>query len=1284
MRNFISPHVHVQSLDSASTPKLFAKRELELDTGYITVTDHGTLEATRAVYDMCAPGGKHHGKLTPILGLEGYFRDDNDKILLDKGIERKINKDGVATFVDHYKYSHITLHCLDEAAYYTLVKKLSDADFRAEQHGSERKPLFDWNVLEELGAQNITATSGCLIGMVGRHLMQNNDPDTAIKFYEKARSLFKPGNFFVELFPHVTDKFFQSIVKVKLEDGTVHEFRPKRKVRTLSPNDGGEVYAEDLAADFKKSPEKARKRHISIVDTMENRKWTGKQLLNVVSVEAYEGFVHNECKPWCAHGDYQLEVNRFIAALAKKHGDPILVSDDSHFAYPEEKILQDARLGHWRFVPSHHRMTSAEAFSYFNGRLGVSEATFEGWVQNSYDWASRFKDFKFSARNPLPTAFYPTDTLRHTFSLIQKNRRMNWNDPVMVARLKQEIDLLHGNGSIDLLSYFMVDEEVCDFYLRKGFLTGPGRGSAAGLLLTYLLGITHVNPIKYGLSVDRFMTLDRIQSKKLPDIDQDLPFRDLLVNESGGGFLAERFGANVAQMSVDIQLKVKNAIKDVHRIKDGFVSPKVNEICKALPDAPQGIESRDFVFGYEVDGTYNPGLIETSKVLQNYIAAHPEHWKVVSGLIGLPRDKGRHPCGFVISSSPIDSFIPMTTIGGVRVTSFTAASVEAHGGLKMDFLTVNSVGDIDRAVKLIQSRFAPELVPDGETVKFTQIGEQFVPNVRLFPLNGSLLDIWDLPEDKEVYIDIAKSKVETVFQLDGPAARQGLRQFKLLPDGTPPLKCLEDLSAFTALDRPGPLDAYVEGPSGARHNMLVEFAHRARGEEGIGRMPVLDKWAGATNGVIVYQEQLQQIFKEVGNSTGIEANNFRQRIGKKKIVDVRKIDKPLFMKGATESIGAVEAERLWGMMETFGQYGFNKSHAICYMAIAYACAFLKHYYPLEWWTSVLSNADRKDVDEKFWRYCGPLILMPDVTQSTSQFKIEGDKIRAPVWLIHGIGEKAHALLGDIVAAKPLESIDDLLVRLEDYKKANATASSRVDKKTGETVATSRLGHNPLNDSILRKMIVCDVMNSLFPAEKDGLPVDTIDRLSMFDIAAAKARGKKKVKPSATKFNLSNEGSRYQYIKSIMPAYTKPLIDMFQRLQPDLFRKNEDVVHFLGEGKVTALLTGGQFEWLENLEALPDTSMEIALPAYVLSQRTFNYGDDKEKTACELVLDIEGHRRQFVKWPSKKTGLPPIFKQDLEGAFVVGMFSRRSPTDSFFFDTIEVISPPAKPEESPND
>ncbi len=1645
---FVSPHCHIKSLDSASTPKRFAEREVELGTGHIVVTDHGTLEATRTVYDLCAKGGKFHGKLSPVLGLEAYFRDDNDPILLGNGYKQDEN----GKLVKSMKYAHLTMHAMDESAYFKLVKILSDADFTAEQHGSERKPLFKWADLEVLGAENMTMTSGCLIGMVGRHLLANNDLKSATQYYEKLRSLTKPGNFYVEIFPHVTDKYFQSGIFLTFEDGTVVELGSKRKLRT----EQGEVFAEDLAADFRKDAAAARKTHKGVLDLMENRKWSGQVLGPLRHVELREGFVHNECTPWCSHGDYQQEVNKILLGLAEKYGDPVLISDDSHFAVPEEKIIQDTRLGGWRFAQSHHRMASSEAWEHFRTKLGTSEAQFGRWVENTREWAARFKGFSFSPRQALPTSFYPTDTLRHTMELIKQHRRMDWSNPAMVERLRAEIKLLHKSG-VDLLSYFFVDEEVCSLYRKKGELTGPGRGSAGGLLLANVLGITHFNPLDYDLSMDRFMTPDRIASGKLPDIDQDLPHRDLLVdpNDPSKGWLADRFGACVAKLSVDQQLKLKNAIKDVHRIKDGFVSDRINAITKALPNPPQGVETKDVVFGYEVDGVYTPGLLETDATLQSYVATYPQHWEIVKGLLGLPRQKGGHPCGFVISGTPIDEFIPMTSLkDGTRVTSYTGPSVEAAGGLKMDFLVVNSIRDIGRAIRLVQERHAPHLVPDGETVQFVQtIKGKECASVQALPYNNGVVDIWDLPVDEAVYRDIAEGRVETVFQLDGGAARQGLKYFGPKPDGTLTLNSLEGLSAFTALDRPGPLDAYVDDGEGGKHNMLVEYAIRAAGGAGSGRMPVLDDLCSATYGVIVYQEQLEKIFKVVGGTTGIEATAFRSRIGKKKIVEVRQKDKPLFMKGAVEKLGKEEAERLWESMETFGQYGFNKSvlgtvilpykggfkqlqeftggeivncvdengcvqetevvalhdhgdleafeatfddgytvtvsgnhkfltpegqrplydialrglgvysqnvqnteveapekvssvlsgssqvggtgpnvdhsvrsnssepgsvegaspsmpamcgsqegkhsgaaveaqpesgaaagvfevraqnlspsrhstsesrtiaslaksksrknpshlgvgakssqavkngglakvqrdpdlgrgahslrrdaetsglcqfglqdlggsrrvlafcgsqacdrsgarqdtegrvptqtrcdidsasrgvfrqfqrssearvgelaysdaplasagnlvlrkvvrvrsvgvkrmydlevahpkhnfllangtvtsnsHSVAYMHTAYACAFMKHHYPLEWWTAVLSNADKKDVDEKFWRYIGPLVLMPDISKSSTNFVIENDKIRAPVWLVHGIGEKAFALLETL---RPVASIEDLLQKLEDYKIKNGTPITKtVTKKTKagpitQTVQAIKKAHNPLNDSILRMMIVCGIMDSLFPTlDANGLEMTPADKLSMFDIACQTVRGKK-VKPSAAKFNLSSEIARYQYIKKIMPAYSAPSLPMIRRLRPDGFRDfSGNVVYYKAlDPKDTAkygVLNGSQFEWLENLEILPDSAMEIALPAYVLSQRIFPYKNNTKK-ACELVLDIDGHRRSFVKWPSSTEGLPPQFREPLAGAMVVALFGRRNPSDDFFFRGIDVLAGPPNNEESP--
>lgn len=539
MKNYISPHVHIKSFDSASTAEKFAAKEVELGTGHITITDHGTLEGTRQVYDLCH-SDQFKGKLIPILGLEGYFRDDNCPILTAKGVE----KDDRGTYKDFIKYTHITLHFQNQDAFGAASKILSLADDKAETHGSERKPLFSWQDLETLGQYDITMTSGCLIGMVSRHILKNKDFDTAIKYYEKLRSIPKQGNFYVEIFPHVCDRDYQVGIYVTYEDGTEEKFATWKKIKTAC----GEFRAEQLAQEISGNPTKAQK-HDKIFEVMNYRKWepreNPKKITNAVK---REGFLRNECTDTCPDGDVQWTSNQVLIALAEKYGDKILLSDDAHFAYPEEKIIQDIRLnqretekglsGSWIFANSHHRLSSEDALAYAKSK-GLNEAKIEEWIENSYEWAGKFKDFQFKERKVLPVSFYPKDTLAHTLALIQKQGRMDWNNGQLVSRLTAEIELLHKNGKIDLLPYFFIDQEVCAEYEKHGQLTGPGRGSAAGLALTYLLGITHVNPLEYDLSMDRFLTKERVESGKYPDIDQDLPSRDLLVGQEVDGYEVE-------------------------------------------------------------------------------------------------------------------------------------------------------------------------------------------------------------------------------------------------------------------------------------------------------------------------------------------------------------------------------------------------------------------------------------------------------------------------------------------------------------------------------------------------------------------------------------------------------------------------------------------------------------------------------------------------------------------------------------------------------------------------
>lgn len=1310
MKNFPTCHCHPQSLDSASTPEAFAKREVELGTGVITVTDHGSLAACRSVFDLA----KKH-KLTPVLGIEGYFRDDNCDILQRAGIP----KNAKGTYADYLKYCHITIHFLDQAAYNCGVKLLSNAPF--ERHGQETKPLFNWAALEELASHNVTMTTGCLIGMVQRHLLDNNDPQMALRYFEKLQHIVGRDRLFVEVFPHVCDRNWVKGVFVTVNEGDKQvrlKYHDGKKLKTNI----GEITAEELS----KAWLKKGNTHAILNAVKDYQTWNERQPVGIVKVERLEDFLPNECRPWAPDGDVQRGCNEFVIRMAEKYKAPILIADDSHFALPEEKPVQDVRLmasgGSWRFSNSYHRQSSDEAFAYFNAKLGTSLKTFEGWVDNSYAWAERFKGFKFETKPSLPTKFYPKDTLRHTLDLIKKHGRMDWKNKAYVKRLEQEIELLHKNGTIDLLPYFFVDEEVCWLYTQNGLLTGPGRGSAAGLILTYLLGITHADPLRYNLSLERFITQDRIASGALPDIDQDLPNRDLLCDPETG-WLQKRFGDHQAQISVDTTLKLKSAIKDVCRVLSGRVLPEIDALTRKLPDPPQGVSDYNFVFGYADSGNWHPGIIESDPVLRDYVVTYPEHWDIVKRALGLARQKSRHACGFVIANESIPALgIPLMEISETRCTAFTPASVEAMGGVKMDFLVINSLNDLAAAIKLVQERHGAAPA-EGE-----KVDGKWVPQCRLIPaprgadhvlLNKQatctcghrvsdhqhdqqtcascdcqwakvLIDIWDLPEDQRVFKDVALGKTETVFQFNTPGAVQLLRNFAYRKAADRmAIDSVEAMSAFTALDRPGPLDAMVKNPEdGSEHNMLVEFARRARGApRSPDIFPFLDRLFPETYGIMVYQEQLQQAYQYLTSCTGPEAEEFRRNIAKKKMEKVLAAY-PNFLAKATEKLGnAEDAEKAWGFFKTFGQYGFNKSHSVCYSIIAYACAYLKHHYPLEWWTAVLRNATKDEINEKFWKHCGHLIDLPDVTKSRDTFDIVDERIQAPLSLLHGVGEKAHAQL---VAGAPYADINDFCARIQAFKEKGAVLVSKTetkektDRKTGEvTVVTKdvvrkKLATSALNRGICYTLIVSGAMDSLFSKE-----FNTVDMLASFEEALAKSAGKKKVEPVKPEFISVHQLTRYQMRKAILPAYSAKLLPMFEE------RRVEGV---LLEGKrytyrwkeFLPFATPYDLERINVMKPFPDNALKVAVAAYVENVRKFNYGEGKSKEAADFTLDIDGTRMKFVKWGTRETGkLSEKFKKDYVGAIIIAVLSKYKEGRPFALDDIIVIQEPlGTPEATP--
>jgi DNA-directed DNA polymerase III PolC len=1330
--NFPTCHSHPLSFDSASTPEAFAERELELGTGTLTVTDHGTLHACRKVYDIAKAK-----KLTPILGLEAYVRDDNCPILTAAGVQ----KDADGTFKSYAKYMHLTIHFLDQAAYECGIRLLSKADERAERHGSERKPLFDWNTIEELGGQNVTMTTSCLVGVVQRHLLDHDSLPMAVAHYERLRSVVKPGNLYVEVFPHDCSKNWVEGIFLRLANGTETKYWAKKKLRTNK----GEVFAMELAKAFTR-PDHG---HRQLVAIMNNRKWEDVEPVDIMSCDHVADFMQNECTSWAPDGDVQNGINRVMTILAKKYGDKILIGDDSHFANPEEKIVQDVRLsqgGSWRFYGSYHRQSSAEALAFFKAKMGVSEKQFEGWVDNAYEWAGRFKNFELKSEPSLPTKFFEPEykkyswckdgakdnSLKYTMELIKKHGRMDWSKKDYVARLQAEIKLLHHNGTIDLLPYFFVVEDVCSFFERRGKPTGPGRGSAAGMLLTYLLGITHVDPLKYGLSLERFLTLDRIQSGKFPDIDQDISkmYRHLLIDPETG-WLKEKYGDHFAQISVDTTLKLRSAVLDVARFR-GRDMVSVVKLTKKFDEAPQGVTDHDFVLGYESDdGILHQGSMETDPSLKQYILQYPDDWDVVKKCLGLARQKGRHACAFAIANRPINEIIPLTTVSGIKVTSYTAASVEASGVLKYDFLGVGALDDIGDAIQMIQKRHAHTV--DMSQYKIIEHEEdligwsgQFVsnkrfsiilngkrvPSHRLIPFEGKMIDLYEIPDDQASFGDIATSQTETVFQFSTPGAKELLGNFAYKkPNGNYAIDSIESMSAFTALDRPGPLDMFVRNPeTGGQHNLLVEYARRARGAAKSPEiLKAFDDLVPETFGVMVYQEQLQKIYQSLTGCSGTEAEEFRSDVAKKKKSKIEKAYKPFIEKASTK-IGKESAEAAWQFFLTWAKYGFNKSHSICYSVLGYACVWLKRHYKLEWWCSVLKNAGKKEVNEKFWKYAGDMIDLPDITISGVEFEIQNDRIRAPLNLLHGIGAKAHQQIND---CGPYKDIVDFVQKLDDWRVANGQKVVQRKKvkekirdpeqpnfkngkpkfKTIEVerdVEVMKKAHNALNRKVVYTLIMSGVMDSLFPktlVNAMGVEEEVLvfDQLREFEKAQALVTGKKE-EPVDEKYLSINGFQRFQQKKAILPVFSQDLIPLVENVKSiSTFKDSEGRTCFnwpiprsrTEEVMPVRIVFANEIEDLDNATMLPDPPYIGAAIAYVEFAESWTFiRDDGPQEACKMTFDIDGLRlHELVKWSGKDGKIPENFKQPLKGAIAIVVLNKYREGKPFGIEDVIVVQPP---------
>jgi DNA polymerase-3 subunit alpha len=1068
-----------------------------------------------------------------------------------------------------YDYYHITAWATNDVGYRNLLRlgsisfdeKLPDGSKRVVKKVGSEKPRITFNELFQYH-EGLVLGSGCLIGAINKSLLQG-EYDGAEQNLIKLLDVFK-GRFYLEVMPHCV----------------THNYDRKLKK-----------------------------------------------------------FIQNECTDFSPEGDLQKACNLRNIDFAAKYHLPLLLTIDSHFVSPEQKAVQDVLLQNgdpdgWRFYNSYHMMTTQEAWEHWSKHIGSGKkesSLFLEAVQSNHEIADRAKGFQIQDEFKQPEISLPVeietaqipDADKFKVLLmkrVQENGRMDWNDPKYVGRLSKEITIICDNGIIDFSRYFLFLEFWGRWTRDHSILSAPGRGSGAGSLLCYLLKITHLNPFDLNLPFERFLSMGRLKRGKFPDIDWDLGQRDLLIAK-----LSETYGNQFAQCSTHGTLKIKSAIKDACRVLLGMNSqdPKVDAVTKTIPNTPTGVADEDFLVGYtDAEGHIHQGHLDQNPVLKKFFQEYDDVFRMVLKLLGIPRSVGRHASAFFISDRPIWESVPTCNIGGNIVTQYTAVPSEKAGLIKFDFLRVNTLSDISACVRLVQKRLGYKVNRDKITIQSESFdiwqGDLGVDQVPM--PDGKILDIYQLPAEEAVFKDFDLGKTETVFQMNTPLLTAFCKRIRP--------RSLKDLSAIVALVRPGPLtaDTGIPNPEEGSYTMTEAFIARRDGKLGESYVhPGLEPILKETYGVAVYQEQLQQIFSDLAGYSPEEADQIRELIAKKKKQDMEKtlpeIRKRLHERNWTEA----QIKVLIDLCVASASYSFNKAHSASYATVAYQCMFLKHYYPLEWWTAVLQNAKTDDIRDKGYAYAiKDLLVLPHVNGPTDTFELRDGKVHAPLYLIDGIGDSAcQSIRNARQAGGDFKSFQDFY--------------DRIDKQA-------------VDQKIMHALVLCGAFDPIATAKPKELLwlYHAFRRVEDLKIGRGKRgqelfaaveaylkSGKKVDVPILYSDDVELEILRLQ----LLPIYRMDVHDYFKDLLMKKYFLYDDT------GRISGRINNETIRVIRNLRQIPTLKTpQVGWVGLVQKHEEFRYKDKKtnqQVTALRCQIVNDGDSLECILWPDlyAKIGAP---------------------------------------------
>ncbi len=681
------------------------------------------------------------------------------------------------------------------------------------------------------------------------------------------------------------------------------------------------------------------------------------------------------------HGiDVEDKVRPGIVDLARKLGVGLVATNDCHYLMREHADAHDALLciQTGKMLTDENRMKYGTDQIYFKSVQEMKEL-FKSWpeaIENTVRIAEACHldlklDQLYLPEFPIPGGFEDRDAyLSH---LAREGMKKRYSDvrPEIAERLEYELSVIKRMG---YAGYFLIVQDLVQFAKTSGIPVGPGRGSAAGSLVSYCLEITDVDPIRFGLLFERFLNPDRIS---MPDIDIDFSDRgrDEVIQ-----YVIRKYGKeNVCQIITFGTMAARGVVRDVGRVL-GLPYAEVDRIAKIIP--------------FEPDMTLNKAL-KLKPELTEMAEADSRVSKLLDyskTLEGLTRHASTHAAGVVIAPAPLTEFVPLYKGSkGEVTTQYDMKWIEKIGLLKMDFLGLRTLTVIDDAVRAV-------LANRNVEIDWNSLGL----------------------EDPAVYELFARADTVGIFQFESSGMRDYLRKLK-------PTE-FEDLIAMNALYRPGPLDA----------NMIDEYIDRKYGRKEVQfEHDSIRKVLKDTYGVIVYQDQVMQVAGEMAGFSMAKADTLRKAMGKKKVEIMAKM-KNEFLDGAVErGVDREVAQRVFDFCETFARYGFNRSHSASYAMLAYRSAYLKTHYPVEFMAASMSsemdNTDRIRILMQECRRLGISVDPPDVNASFGAFTAAGDHILFGLSAVKNVGEGA---VESIIQARdedgPFVTIFDFTSRVDSH------------------------------------------------------------------------------------------------------------------------------------------------------------------------------------------------------------------------------------------------------------